>query len=161
MDRPYTLFIYSLKVIPNTGLAAAMEERGIDLEEIDDSYLAIPPRWANLMLYLIALWRPPQWLWNRLMERVRASSEPQKLYPRMGLVLRTLYLAKRVVAHLGKMNFSITPGKTGYYAWKAGLVGLWQRRFTRRPPRPERTVIHKDEAMPGVVVLSPGGTSQF
>ena len=44
MDRPYTLFIYSLKVIPNTGLAAAMEERGLDLDEIDDSYLAIPPR---------------------------------------------------------------------------------------------------------------------
>ena len=42
MDRPYTLFIYSLKVIPNTGLAAAMEERGVDLEEIDDSYLVDP-----------------------------------------------------------------------------------------------------------------------
>src|SRR4028119_1155619 len=39
MDRPYTLFIYSLKVIPNTGLATAMEERGIDLDDIDESYL--------------------------------------------------------------------------------------------------------------------------
>ena len=37
MDRPYTLFIYSLKVIPNTGLATAMEERGVDLDEIDDT----------------------------------------------------------------------------------------------------------------------------
>ena len=85
MDRPYTLFIYSLKVIPNTGLATAMEERGVDLDEIDDSYLAIPPKWANLMLYIIALWRPPPWLWNRLMGHVRASHEEQKLYPRLGV----------------------------------------------------------------------------
>jgi hypothetical protein len=144
-----------LKVIPNTGLAAAMQERGVDLDEIDDSYLAIPPRWANLMLYLIALWRPPPWLWNRLMGRVRASNEPQKLYPRLGLALRTLYLSKRVLSHFRVMDFSITPGKTGYYAWKVGLVSLWQKRFTRRPPRPQRTVLHKDEAIVGVTVISP------
>ena len=158
MDRPYTLFIYSLKVIPNTGLEAAMKERGVDLDEIDESYLAIPPRVANLMLYLIALWRPPPWLWNRLMGHVRASSEPQKLHPRLGLVLRTLYLTKRVLCHLRVMDFSITPGKTGYYAWKLGLVSLWQKRFTRRPPRPQRT---KKQAAAdvsvGVTVISPDG----
>ena len=156
MDRPYTLFIYSLKVIPNTGLAAAMEERGIDLDDIDESYLAIPPRWANLMLYLIALWRPPPWLWNRLMSRVRASSEPQKLYPRLGLVLRTMYLSKRVLAHLRVMDFSITPGKTGYYAWKVGLVGFWQKHLTRRPRRPDRTK-KQPEVKVGVQVISPDG----
>jgi hypothetical protein len=59
-----------------------MKERGIDLDEIDESYLAIAPRVANLMLYLIALWRPPPWLWNRLMSHVHASHEPQGLYPR-------------------------------------------------------------------------------
>jgi len=37
MERPYTLFIYSLKVIPNTQLEKAMKERGIDLDEIDGS----------------------------------------------------------------------------------------------------------------------------
>jgi radical SAM superfamily enzyme YgiQ (UPF0313 family) len=138
IDRPFTLYIFSLKVIPNTGLATAMEERGINLEEIDDSYFNIPPRVANILLYLITLWRPPRWLWNALMTQVRASSEPQRLYPRLALFLRTLYLARRVLSHARKMDFSITPGKAGYYAWKAGLVGLWQRRFTPRPPRPER-----------------------
>ena len=152
MDRPYTLFIYSLKVIPNTGLAAAMQERGLDLDEIDDSYLAIPPRWANLMLYLIALWRPPAWLWNRLMGRARASGEPQRLYPRLGLVLRTLYLTKRVLSHMRVLDFSITPGRTGYVAWRVGLVGLWQRRFRRRPPRPQRTVQPKPQRDPDSAV---------
>jgi hypothetical protein len=108
------------------------------------------------MLYLIAIWRPPPWLWNRLMGRVRASTEPQKLYPRLGLVLRTMYLTKRVLAHLRVMDFSITPGKTGYYAWKIGLVGLWQKRFTRRPNRPDRTK-KQPEVKVGVQVISPDG----
>ncbi|MDQ3850685.1 MAG: radical SAM protein, partial [Actinomycetota bacterium] len=126
MERPYTLFIYSLKVIPNTGLEAAMKERGVDLDEIDDSYLVVPPRWANLLLYVLALCRPPGWLWKRLRSRVRASGEPQRLYPRLGMVLRTLYLTKRVLSHARVMDFSITPGRTGYLFWRVGLVDLWR-----------------------------------
>ena len=140
LARPYTLLIYSLKVIPNTGLADAMKARGIDLDEIDDSYLIVPPRAANLLLYLLVLWRPPRWLWDRLLRRVRASSDPQQLYPRLGTVLRTLYLTKRVLGHVRVMDFSITPGKTSYLFWRVGLVDFWQRWFLRRPPRPERTV---------------------
>ena len=137
LARPYTLLIYSLKVIPNTGLADAMEARGIDLDEIDDSYLIVPPRVANLLLYLLVLWRPPRWLWERLLSRVRASSEPQPLYPRLGWVLRALSLTKRVLGHLRVMDLSITPGKTSYRLWRVGVVGLWQRWFVRRPPRPD------------------------
>lgn len=138
MERPYTLLIYSLKVIPNTGLAAALQQRGIDLEQIDDSYLVIPPRVANLLLYVLCLWRPPRWLWNRILRAVRASSEPQPTYPRLALVLRTLYLTKRVLTHVRVMDFSITPGKTGYLFWRIGLVDLWRKRFLRAPPRPAR-----------------------
>jgi hypothetical protein len=69
-------------MILNTGLDGDAGA-GIDLDDIDESQLAIPPRAANLMLYLIAMWRPPAWLWNRSMSHVRASNEPQKLYPRL------------------------------------------------------------------------------
>lgn len=138
LARPYTLLIYSLKVIPNTGLAEAMKARGIDLDQIDDSYLVVPPRVANLLLYLLVLWRPPRWLWDRLLARVRASSEPQPLYPRLGMLLRTLYLTKRVLGHVRVADFSITPGKTSYLLWRMGLVQLWQRWFVRRAPRPQR-----------------------
>jgi anaerobic magnesium-protoporphyrin IX monomethyl ester cyclase len=138
LARPYTLLIYSLKVIPNTGLAESLKERGIDLDEIDDSYLIVPPRVANLLLYLLVLWRPPRWLWDRLLKRVRASSEPQPLYPRIGLVLRGLYLAKRVLGHLRVMDLSITPGKMSHVLWRLGVVERWQRWFVNHPPRPER-----------------------
>ena len=143
MQRPYTLFIYSLKVIPNTELEKAMKELGIDIEEISASFMAIPPRVNNLLLYLLTLWRPPRWLWKRLLARVRTSTEPQPLYPRLGRLLRGMYLARRAMSHLRKLDFSAIPGRTGYVFWRLGLIGLWRRRMTRRlprPPRPEREI---------------------
>jgi anaerobic magnesium-protoporphyrin IX monomethyl ester cyclase len=143
MQRPYTLFIYSLKVIPNTELERAMKELGVDIEEISATFMAIPPRVNNLLLYLLTLWRPPTWLWRRLLRRVRASTEPQRLYPRLGRLLRGMYLARRAMSHLAKLDFSATPGRTGHVFWRLGIVGLWRRHLTRRmprPPRPEREI---------------------
>ena len=143
MERPYTLFIYSLKVIPNTELEQAMKERGIDIEEISATFMSIPPRLNNLLLYTLTLWRPPEWLWKQLLKRVKASTEEQRMYPRLGHVLRTAYLSRRALSHLVKMDFSAIPGKTGYYAWRIGLVGAWRKHLTRRmprPPRPEREI---------------------
>ncbi len=138
MPRPFNLLIFSLKVIPNTALEAAMRERGIDLEQINSSYIVIPPRWANLMLYLLNVWRPPRWLWKLLLRRVRPSGEQPPLYPRLALVLRTAHLSKRALGHVRRMDFSIMPGWTAYAFWRVGLVGLWHRRFNPRYPRPER-----------------------
>src|ERR1700730_8496847 len=137
MPRPFTLFIYSLKVIPNTSLEEAMKERGIDLEQIDSSYATIPPRAANLLLYLLTLWRPHRWLFARMPRQLHQSPTPHRLYPRLGLVLRAAYLAKKVFNHLRFMDFSLIPGSSGYLAHRVGLVSLWQRRMVRRLPRPE------------------------
>jgi hypothetical protein len=35
------------------------------------------------------------------------------------------------------MDFSITPGWTGYICWRLGLVDLWWRQLTPRLPKPE------------------------
>ncbi|HWF53645.1 MAG TPA: B12-binding domain-containing radical SAM protein [Solirubrobacteraceae bacterium] len=138
MPRPYTLFIYSLKVIPNTELERLMNERGVELDEIDSSYFVIPPRVGNLLLYVLCLCKPPQWLWRRLLGRVRASTEAQPIYPRIGLILRTLYLAHRALWHFMRMDFSIFPGWTGYVFWRIGAVGTYRRRLAKRHPRPQR-----------------------
>jgi anaerobic magnesium-protoporphyrin IX monomethyl ester cyclase len=136
LPRPYNLLILSLKIIPNTDLEKAMQERGLDLEQINSSYLVVPPRWGNLMLYLINVWRPPRWLWKLLLRRVRASGEPQKLYPRLGVALRAAHLAKRALGHVLRMDFSITPGWTGYVCWRLGLVGYYWGHVAARPPKP-------------------------
>jgi radical SAM superfamily enzyme YgiQ (UPF0313 family) len=148
MPRPYTLFIYSLKVIPNTEMEKAMRERGIDLDEIDSSFFVIPSRVGNLLLYVLCIVKPPRWLWNLLLRRVRASTEAQPLYPRLGVVLRTLYLARRALAHFARMDFSIFPGWTGYVFWRLGLVGLWWRRLTPHPPKPARPEKWADRELP-------------
>lgn len=136
MARPFTLLIYSLKIIPNTGLEKQMIERGLDVDSISKGYFNVPPRWANIMLYLIALWRPPRWLWERLLTRVESSATPQKQYVALQVVMRILYLAKRGFNHIRFMDFSIIPGWSGYVLWKIGLVDVWQRRVKPRPPRP-------------------------
>jgi radical SAM superfamily enzyme YgiQ (UPF0313 family) len=138
MPRPFSLLIYSLKVIPNTELERAMKEMGIDLDMIDSSFLVIPPRVANLLLYVLCICRPPRWLWKLLLHRVRASSEQQTLYPRLGIVLRTMYLSRRMLGHVRRLEFSIMPGWTGYWAWRTGISGLWWKRFTPRLAKPAR-----------------------
>jgi radical SAM superfamily enzyme YgiQ (UPF0313 family) len=138
MPRPFNPLIFSLKIIPNTDLEQAMKERGIDLEEINSSYLVIPPRAANLLMYLVSVWRPPRWLWNQLLKTVRASREPQRLYPRLGVVMRFAHLSKRALGHVRRMDFSVTPGWTGYICWRLGLVDLYWKRFMPRPPKPPR-----------------------
>jgi anaerobic magnesium-protoporphyrin IX monomethyl ester cyclase len=149
MERPYTLFIYALKVIPNTELEKKLKELGVDIEEISATFMAIPARVNNLLLYTLTFWRPPPWLWKRLLARVRTSTEEQKLYPRLGRVLRGMYLTRRALSHLVKLDFSATPGRTGYYAWRIGLIGLSRKRLTRRlprPPRPEREIAREQRA---------------
>ncbi|MDQ3980117.1 MAG: radical SAM protein, partial [Actinomycetota bacterium] len=137
IDRPYTLYIYSLKIIPNTELERAFTERGIELDGINSSYMTIPPRWANILLYLLAVWRPPRKVWNLLLKRVKPSSEPQKMYPRLGTFLRLLYLAHRAYGHLKHADFTVLPGRSGYILWKLGVVNFVDRRFRPRPPKPK------------------------
>lgn len=135
--RPYTLYIYSLKIIPNTELERAMTERGVDLEGISSSYMIIPPRAANLLLYVLAVWKPPRWLFDRMLRFVKPSAQEQKMYPRLGTFLRSIYLAKRGIEHMRFIDFTVLPGRSGYYLWKLGIIGRLERRFRKRPPRPD------------------------
>ena len=135
--RPYTLYIYSLKIIPNTELERAMTEAGVDLEGISSSYMIIPPRAANLLLYVLAVWKPPRWLFDRMLRFVKPSAEEQKMYPKLGTVLRSIYLTKRGIEHMRFIDFTVLPGRWGYYLWKLGIIGRLERRFRKRPPRPD------------------------
>ncbi len=138
MARPYTLNVYSLKVIPNTSMEEEMKKAGVDIEEISSNYLAIPPRWGNAMIYLLGLWRPPRWLFERLLGPVRASSTPQRHYPVIAFSLRALFYVKRGLGHLRFMEFSSISGWTGYVFWRLGIIRAWRRFLNRRPPRPDR-----------------------
>jgi hypothetical protein len=84
------------------------------------------------------MWRPPRWLFDRLLKPVKPCLEPQRMYPRLGLALRTGYLMKRGIDRLRFLDFSVLPGRGGYLMWRLGVVDYCARRFRKRLPRPER-----------------------
>ena len=146
LRRPFTMNIFSLKVIPNTQMAADMEREGLDLDEIDEAYNNIPPRAANLILYLLTVWRPPRWLFDRMLVHVEASATPQPLYPVLGIVLRFAHLARRAIDHLRHMDFSTIPGFTGYVLARSGFIGLWLRLTGKHFPRPSPRHVAQPES---------------
>jgi len=133
LARPYTMNLFSLRVIPNTDLEKAMREEGVDIEEISSNYITLPPTWSNIMMYLLALWRPPRWLFDRLLKRVEPSGGPQKHYPVLAFLFRLLFLIKRGFDHLRFMDFSTIPGYFGYLCWKTGIISGWRKLFDPRP----------------------------
>jgi radical SAM superfamily enzyme YgiQ (UPF0313 family) len=138
LARPFTMNLYSLRIIPNTEMEKVMLERGIDVESISGNYLSLPPRWANLMMHLLAVWRPPRWLFDRLLKRARACTEPQREYPQLAFFLRVLFLTRRGLDHLRCMDFSTIPGRFGYFCWRFGVLTFWRRYLTPRPAGPTR-----------------------
>lgn len=135
LARPFTLNIFSLRVIPNTVLEKQMQEEGLDLEQINASYHALRPTWANVLLYLLMLWRPPRRLFNRLLQRVRAFSEPQPSYPILMRLIRIAWLMQQGFRHLRFGEFSLITGTAGYRLWRIGIVSLL-RRLRPEPPSP-------------------------
>lgn len=54
------------------------------------------------------------------------------MHPILYTVLRSLYLAKRALAHLKVMDFSVIPGRVAWICWRLGIVGFWHRNLVRR-----------------------------
>jgi anaerobic magnesium-protoporphyrin IX monomethyl ester cyclase len=138
LARPFTLNLFSLKVIPNTTMERLLAERGIDLDAISASYRNIPPKWANLLLYLLTVWRPPRWVFDLLLERVKATTTEQPEYPTLALLLRSIYFTVRAGDHLRHMDFSTIQGPLGYVAWRSGLISTWKK-IAPAYPRPAHT----------------------
>ena len=76
------------------------------------------------------------WLFDRMLQRVEASTAPQPTYPVLGMVLRLAYLSSRALDHLRHMDFSTIPGFTGYVLSKSGLISAWLRLTGKSFPRP-------------------------
>lgn len=155
LARPYTVLVYSLKVIPNTDLERQLQDLGVDLEAIDANYSRVPSRWANVVLYLLAIWRPPRRVFDWLLKNVRASGEEQPSWPLLAFTMRSLYFGKRFLSHLRFMDFSLIAGRSGYVLWRLGVLSLWRELFERRPPRPEAGVPRPDGLRPGVAAGPP------
>lgn len=139
MRRPFTLNLYSLRVQPNTMLARQFEERKLSPENIADKhYKSLRPTTANCIVVLLAIVRPPRWLFKYFIRHVRGVADEQPMHPSLFNLVHALYLIKRGFSHLWFMDFSRMPGRTATWLWRLGAVGFWHRhmvpRFKRTAP---------------------------
>lgn len=142
MPRPYTLNIFSLRVIPNTALAAAIEARGIHIDDIRTTYTRPQPTLSNATVFLLAAMQPPGWLYRWLRARALPSHLPQKQYPTLMMAARFAYLVKRASDHLRMLDFTVLSGRPATWVWKLGVTRFWHRHIFPRytpgtvPPTP-------------------------
>ena len=132
MPRPFTLNIFSLRIIPNTQMAKDLEEKGIKIPEIDaDYFTGYHHTMGNVLIFMLCFLKIPKWLYKILRNKVYPAHTKQKYYPILFTLVRTVYYLKRGLDHLRFMDFSLLPGKPGYYLWKCGIISLWQRLFIK------------------------------
>jgi radical SAM superfamily enzyme YgiQ (UPF0313 family) len=140
LARPFTCNIFSLRVIPNTVLEQQMKESGIDLDMINANYTTLRPTFANVILYILLTLRPPRKIFDRLLKRVRAFSEPQSSHPILIRLVRIPWLIKQGFRHLRFGEFSVITGRTGFLLWRIGALKLWLKLAVRKlelPTLPE------------------------
>jgi len=132
MARPFTLNIFSLRVIPNTTLEKQMLEHGFDVEQINENYTSLRPTWANVLLYVLMVWKPPRKLFDRWLEKVRAYNEPQPSYPVLIQLVRIPWLIQQGLRHLKFGEFSVITGYPGYILWRTGILSLLKKLFAKK-----------------------------
>jgi radical SAM superfamily enzyme YgiQ (UPF0313 family) len=131
LPRPFTLNIYSLRVIPNTVLDKQMKERNLSMDDIGSNYDYHTPTFANVMIYFLAILKPPQWMFDYLLKFARPYTETQPHFPGSLLFLRFLYLGVRSLSHLRFMDFSTIVGPLGWVLWKLGIIRFWKNNFLK------------------------------
>lgn len=133
LPRSYTLFIFKLRVIPNTRLAKAFEKLGISHPGIESSDLtSITPTLANVMVFMLAVFRPPRAVFEILLKRVKVGSEGQPKYPAVLHFFRLIMLFKVFVSRIRFMEFPGLPGKLSFFLWKVGITRFWLTRLHKK-----------------------------
>ena len=93
---------------------------------------------GNCLVFALAAFRIPRWLYKILRNKVYPVHTKQPRYPILFAFVRTLYYIKRAFDHLRFMDFSVLPGKPGYYLWKFGVISFWHRYILKRYRLPKK-----------------------
>jgi radical SAM superfamily enzyme YgiQ (UPF0313 family) len=137
LARPFTLNIFSLRVIPNTVLEQQMKDNGVDIEMINANYTALRPTWANVVLTLLMIRRPSRKTFEKWLEKVRAYGEDQPSYKWLLLLVRIPWLFLQASRHLRFGEFSVITGWPGYILWRIGALTVLKKLFGRKLHLPE------------------------
>lgn len=149
LPRPFSLYIFSLRIIPNTPLEKQMIEHGFDLEQINENYRTVRPTFANVLLQMLMVWRPPRWLFDRWLMKVRAYGEPERSYKVLIHVMRIPWFVQQAFRHLKHGEFTAITGYSGYLLWKAGVLRMLKLIFVRKLAMPTGKATQKSETACG------------
>lgn len=136
LPRPFSLNIFSLRIIPNTPLEKQMMEHGFNIEQISENYRTVRPTFANLLLQILMVCRPPRWLFDRWLMKVRAPREEQRSYKILTHMIHIPWLIQQAVRHLRQGEFTAITGHSGYLLWKVGALRMLKLAFGRTLPLP-------------------------
>jgi radical SAM superfamily enzyme YgiQ (UPF0313 family) len=132
LPRPFTLNIFSLRIIPNSKMEQQFKELNETTIAITSNYLWNAPTLANSAMYLLAVIKPPQWLFEMLLKRAKPFREEQPLYPSLMVLARALWFVHRGLYHIKFMDFPLMLGKFGWVLWKLKLIQVWQKYINKR-----------------------------
>ena len=143
LQRPFCLYVYSLKIIPGTEMAIfAQQHPEMKWQHMEDgAFLRIKNLKIGFLVYLLSVWRPPRWLFDCL---IRLSSQP--LIAKIGLfVAETMCLIKRAFFELRLRNLQpvavFSPGM-------AMFLQKWVRpRLKKIGPEKEKNCPDRDAAL--------------
>ncbi|MCL2494710.1 MAG: radical SAM protein [Oscillospiraceae bacterium] len=122
-ERPFTLNVFSLRKFPGTKLTAYFDENGIDCPDLP--FFAVRPTMCNVLIYLIACVKIPDRLFERLLLNVKGNGEEQKEYNFLLRIAHFLFLVKRGLDCLLKLDFSRFSGRWLYVYWT--IFYRWRR----------------------------------
>jgi len=139
MPRPFNPNVFALRIIPNTQLAKDFEEKGLDVPLIDQNYHSGFHRTlGNTLVFALAVWKMPRWLYKILRDKTYPVQSKQPHYPILFKFFHTTYLVSRAVDYLRFLDFSLLPGKVGYFLWKFRIINFWQRFFLKHYQLPNK-----------------------
>ncbi len=138
LPRPFTLNVFSLRVIPNTTLEKDMKEKGINIPKIEKDYLVGHHKTlGNILVFVLTVWKIPEWLYKILRNKVHPIQTKQPVYPILFAFFRIVYYVKRALGNIRFMNFSVLPGKIAFLSWKIGIISFWHRFILKKYSLPK------------------------
>lgn len=123
LERPYTLTIFSLRIFPKTKLYDYFKQhQKIDIRALQSSYLETRKTLDNILLYTLAIFKPPKLIFYFLLKYIKSYQDEQRTYPFLYWIVKTFYLISRAISHLIRLDFSTITGPWGYYLLKLGIT---------------------------------------
>lgn len=123
LARPFTLTVFSLRVFPQTRLWEHFKGHpGYAAIRSDDLYLDTGKSMANVLLYMLATFKPPRRLFDYLLKHIDGPNGSHLQYPVSYKLVKALYFIIRAWSHLKHGDYSVIAGKWTYSIWKLGFV---------------------------------------